>query len=362
MKKSCLFFIAVLIVTVMNVKGKDTSKNAEVTAEMLKSLPSKPHSIDWGFLPKTVATIDGKKVTKQELLLFFTEQVKLIPYPINLNTKQAKKLAPQLVDQLVSQRLLTDLASKAGFKPSKKSTAIQIRIQLKKLTAEQLSMLKEEMTKRNTTLDQLVKIHANNPIIQSQYAIGEWVKSQVKPAAPSDAAIKAFYQKNRNNVRINNLVPMKIVGDPPNSIRASHILITNTDNDQAAQEKIKKILLRLHKGESFQELAKSNSNCASAERGGALGAFKKSQMVKEFSAVAFELKVGKISGVVKTQFGYHIIRRDKSVKTTYFPYATVKKKISDYIIATTAKSNYYEFIRGELKKSKKEHKVKILVK
>ncbi len=362
MKKNSVFFIAVIMLAVITVNGQAMDNPAKVTAEMLKPLPTKPLNIDWGFLPKTVAIIDGKKITKQELLLFFTEQVKLVPYPINLNSKQAKKLAPQLVNQLVAQKLLTDLAIKAGFKPNSKLATTQIKLKLKKMRPEQLAMLKAGLTKRKQTIDQLIAAYANNPIIQSQYAIAAWAKSQIKPAAPSDAEIKTFYKKNRDNSRINQLVPMKIIGDPPNSIRASHILIKTAGNEQLALNKIKKILSRLQKGESFEQLARNNSDCGSAKHGGSLGAFKSSQMVKAFSDVAFALKVGEISGIVKTRFGYHIIRRDKSIKTKYLPYDKVKKEIADYIATTKKHGEYYGFIKGELKKSQKARRVKILVK
>ena len=60
-------------------------------------------------------------------------------------------------------------------------------------------------------------------------------------------------------------------------------------------------------GADFATLAKDNSQCPSASRGGDLGYFVREQMVPEFSDAAFKMKTGEISPVVKTQFGYHII-------------------------------------------------------
>jgi parvulin-like peptidyl-prolyl isomerase len=71
---------------------------------------------------------------------------------------------------------------------------------------------------------------------------------------------------------------------------------------QAAQQ-------RLQRGEKFANIAKEISLCPSGKRGGDLGTFGRGIMVKEFEDAAFALQKGQISAIVKTKFGYHIIRR-----------------------------------------------------
>ncbi len=66
---------------------------------------------------------------------------------------------------------------------------------------------------------------------------------------------------------------------------------------------------RLDKGEKFSDIAKQVSLCPSGKKGGDLGTFTRGKMVKEFEKAAFELQKGQVSGPVKTQFGYHIIKR-----------------------------------------------------
>lgn len=87
-----------------------------------------------------------------------------------------------------------------------------------------------------------------------------------------------------------------------NQIRCAHILV---EKFSLAQE----ILEKLKKGESFSKLAEQYSIDGSRRRGGDLGTFGKGVMVKEFETAAFALNKGDVSGIVKTQFGYHIIKR-----------------------------------------------------
>ncbi|UCH56873.1 MAG: peptidylprolyl isomerase [Candidatus Bathyarchaeota archaeon] len=85
-------------------------------------------------------------------------------------------------------------------------------------------------------------------------------------------------------------------------ISASHILVEK--HSQALG-----VLEELSAGRGFKELARSHSTCPSGKRGGKLGFFGRGKMVKEFEREAYALKVGEVSQPVKTQFGYHIIKR-----------------------------------------------------
>ena len=88
-----------------------------------------------------------------------------------------------------------------------------------------------------------------------------------------------------------------------NKIKCSHILVEK-------QSQSLEILERIKKGEKFGKLAKENSiDSASAKKDGNLGYFTKGMMVKAFENTAFKLNVGEISEPIKTEFGYHIIKR-----------------------------------------------------
>src|SRR5262249_30592670 len=95
------------------------------------------------------------------------------------------------------------------------------------------------------------------------------------------------------------------------NVEASHILFKVDDPAKEAEVKAKAeaVLKRAKAGEDFAELARKNSeDTVSAAQGGSLGTFGRGRMVKEFEDVAFSLKPGEISGLVRSQFGFHIIK------------------------------------------------------
>lgn len=107
--------------------------------------------------------------------------------------------------------------------------------------------------------------------------------------------------------------------DPEGQIHAAHILLMYKGSMRApaqiqrskeeALAQAQDLLKRVKDGADFGELAKMYSDCPSSKRGGDLGFFGKGQMVKEFEDAAFALKKGKVSDIVETPFGYHIIKR-----------------------------------------------------
>ena len=86
-------------------------------------------------------------------------------------------------------------------------------------------------------------------------------------------------------------------------IKCSHILVPKQSESLVILERIKK-------GEKFGKLAKELSiDSGSAKKDGSLGYFTKGMMVKPFEEAAFKLQIGEVSEPVKTEFGYHIIKR-----------------------------------------------------
>ncbi len=109
--------------------------------------------------------------------------------------------------------------------------------------------------------------------------------------------------------------------EPPTVITVSHILVcyegcaargTFTLTKEEALAKIEEISEMISDGEiNFAQAAAEYSQCPSGANGGDLGEFGRGQMVRPFEDAAFALPVGEMSGIVETQFGYHLIFRVK---------------------------------------------------
>ena len=156
--------------------------------------------------------------------------------------------------------------------------------------------------------------------------------SFMKSVKVEDQLVKAFYEENKE-AKYNF-----------GKVKASHILVKlKKDADQkttdAAKVKIEKILAEVKAGKkTFSEIAKKSSEGPSGKTGGSLGWFAQGRMVPEFDKVIFiekdgkltsavKMKVGEVSTVVKTQFGFHIVKLDK-IPT---PFKALKAKVTlDY--------------------------------
>lgn len=181
--------------------------------------------------------------------------------------------------------------------------------------------LREEFTRQNQEA-------------QVQFAVlrKDDFKKQVKPTEPD---LRAYFDKNREKyfvkeqrkaqyilLSIPDLAPTIKVSEKEiqdawarqpheETVDASHILLKVEDpaKDAAVRGQAETILKQVQAGVDFGELAKKYSeDTGSAQQGGNLGPFSRGRMVKEFENAAFSLKPGEVSGLVRTQFGYHIIK------------------------------------------------------
>ncbi|MDI6703209.1 MAG: peptidylprolyl isomerase [bacterium] len=121
----------------------------------------------------------------------------------------------------------------------------------------------------------------------------------------------------------------------PEKVRVRHILISSKENpEEEARKKALRLLKMVKKGEDFVKLAEEYSDCPSKKRGGDLGFFTHGQMAKEFEDVAFSLKKGEVSDLVKTRFGYHIIKFIERREERVIPFKEAEGKVRKVIMET----------------------------
>ena len=143
----------------------------------------------------------------------------------------------------------------------------------------------------------------------------------------------------------------------PAQVRAKHILVA----DKATADNVLKDLKGL-KGEAlskkFSEIATAKSiDKGSAQNGGELGWFGKSQMVPEFANAAFTMKNGEISKApVQSQFGYHIILKEDSRNQSTLTFDRVKENIVNNLKAEKLRTQMQNKIESLRKSAKIEYK------
>jgi len=120
----------------------------------------------------------------------------------------------------------------------------------------------------------------------------------------------------------------------PLSMQASHILIKDPDHTAAKRAEIQSILDQLNNGADFAEMAKQYSEDSSASNGGDLGSFGLGQMVKPFEDACLALQPGEISGIVETEYGFHIIKLTSRTDASVTSLADAKTTIDQMIGST----------------------------
>ncbi|TLS50184.1 foldase [Paenibacillus antri] len=219
---------------------------------------------------EAVATVDEEKITANELYQTMLKQV-----------------GPQAVDQLILERLINREAAKQKIEVSD----ADINAELDKIKANfpDEATFNQQLESAGFTLDTLKEQ------IRPQVQLTKLVEPQIEV---TDEELQTYYDENKAQY------------ETPEQVRASHILVETKEEAEALLEQIKG-------GADFAELAKEHSKDGSAAQGGDLDFFGKGQMVAPFEEAAFALEIGEVSGVVESQFGFHIIKvTDKKAAAT----------------------------------------------
>ncbi len=255
--------------------------------------------------------VNGTKITEGEVDSQVDEMMNRASRP-GMNDEQKAKMREQArkraLEMMIDDALLSQAAAKAKVEltdaeiSAKIDEMVDMTLKSRNMTREQLDEQLRQSPLKMGLDEQIEKIKVD-PMFRSRVMQEKLVRAENADAlAVSDADIAAAYEKMASRF------------SQPEQVRASHILFKFEDGatDEQKAELMKKAEEALVKAKAedadFAALAKEYSGCPSSQNGGDLNFFAKERMVPEFSEAAFAMKVGDISDIVETQFGYHIIK------------------------------------------------------
>ncbi|MBO7237172.1 MAG: peptidylprolyl isomerase [Kiritimatiellae bacterium] len=243
-----------------------------------------------------IATVNGFEVNKQAVGF---ELDRLVRFYMShgMSMQEIKDNLPKLqekaLDQAIGARLLLERSQQLNVPVSAADIDAEVAKVVEQVGGEE--NFKKALAAQNITEE----------AFRSELEKGARVNKLVEQACtgveePTEQEVTDFYEAHKS----------EYVTEP--KVLCQHILVkvednSSSDEKSAAFEKILAIKERIAAGGNFAEEAEKNSDCPSGREGGSLGWFGPGMMVPEFDKVAFEMKKGEVSGVVTTQFGYHII-------------------------------------------------------
>jgi peptidyl-prolyl cis-trans isomerase SurA len=257
--------------------------------------------------PAIAETVDGIAAVVDKQIILKSElnaQVQLFAMQNKVDLTQ-----PGVIDTLQSRLLDRMIEDKVLLVEAERDTSISVTSKdIEAALTSQVEKIKSQFASEDAFLSQLRAEGLTLKELRAQYRDEvrnqllkeKFIQQKLEKVTISSGEVNEFYEANRDSL------PAK-----PAGVKVAHILIS-TAPSQATQDSLRQyaelIRNKALSGEDFALLAKSYSQDPSASEGGDLGWFAKGTMVPEFENAAFALQPGQISDVVRTQFGFHIIK------------------------------------------------------
>ncbi|MCD6586893.1 MAG: peptidylprolyl isomerase [Desulfobacteraceae bacterium] len=281
----------------------------------------------------SVARVNGVEISQVDLERKFNLiKERYASMGVPLDDTKLNEFKDNILKSLIEQEVLYQESIAQGIKIDPE--AIKAELDNFKKQFETEAAFKKQIAAMNYTVDAITSQIKQSKTIQ--IFIEEKVMSTV---SISDEETKAYFDSHPDEFKM------------PERVRASHILLKvdpkATDASKAETlKKIEGIKSKLDNGEDFAKLAEENSDCPSSAKGGDLGFFSRGQMVKPFEEIAFALKPGEVSGVVETQFGYHIIKTQEKKIATTLSYDDIKEKLTGKLKENKFKKMFPTYIES----------------
>ncbi len=206
-----------------------------------------------------------------------------------------------VLDQMIESRLIIQKAKEEDYQVDDQKIKLQAEKEIKQIEKQFPSReaMEREMQKAGLTYYDLKKVYQDR--IREEQLKQQIFQNEIKSKVTvTEAEVEEYYEENKDEI------PLRPEKDQIGMIMRT--MDASEETRETALREISEILDELREGADFATLAKNRSDCPSKKNGGDLGFFGPGQMVHEFEKAAYALQPGQISDVVKTQFGYHIIK------------------------------------------------------
>jgi peptidyl-prolyl cis-trans isomerase C len=289
-------------------------------------------------LPDVLARVNGEDIKRAE----FERALKNMESRAGrqVPAEQRDRVFRGLLDQLVTLHVLLQESRSRNITVTDADLDARLQEVKKQFPNEQ--EFTKALASRNMTVEGL------REEARSEIAVSKMVQAEVAPQIKiQESDVKAFYDKNPQQFQ------------QPETFRASHILIRVDANATEAQKKeartkIEGLLEQIRQGADFAAIATTNSQDGSASNAGDLNFFRKGQMVAPFQQAVEALEVGKVSGVVETQFGYHLIKLTDKRPARTVPLSEVSTRIGQFLMMREKQQKAGKFVETLKAKSKIE--------
>ncbi|MDD2649892.1 MAG: peptidylprolyl isomerase [Candidatus Cloacimonetes bacterium] len=219
----------------------------------------------------------------------------------NANMIDQNDTAETILEDMINSRILIQKAKELDINSDENKIRNIVESQIKsiKMQYPDEETFFNDLRKANLTLRELKQYYFE--MIIDQQLRNELIQTQIRnKVTVTNSEIKHYFEENKDAIMsAHKLYNISLI---LRNVRVSD------ETKKQAYDTIKDIQKKLKNGADFGELAEQMSQCPSSQNQGDLGWFSKGMMVKEFEDAAFALKIGEISDIVETNFGYHIIK------------------------------------------------------
>ena len=294
-----------------------------------------PFTLNGKLVPHVVARVNGvalgSEILQRELFAFRFQSKQMGK---EVKPEEEYSVARELLKSAVARELIVQKAKSLGITITEKKVDLQLK------------NIEDQFPSHESFITALAFQHMSIASLKEKIhrtlLEDELMRKEIAPKVKvSDAAIQKYYDENKTKFT------------KPVMYRVSHIHTTTINNESKpedetskkkaarltkminddARKKINSILKKVQAGKNFSDLAKRYSEDeASKESGGSLGELHPGSTIPEISDAMTNLKEGETSGIIKSQFGYHIIKLDEIIPSAMIPFSETKSDIMNLLL------------------------------